>query len=109
MVSNSEPAPHHSVVRSTWSWSLFDFGFQSFMGNLLKQLFHGDLLRVVSYSQQIRVPLVLHRLDTLKPYQGFLDPIGSFVSQQIQPRAHVFDMDRHHCDGRTRCLRRPIG
>ena len=94
--SNSEPAWPHCGVRSTWLWSLFDFSFQSHLDDLLAQLFYRDFLRVKLDSQQIGVPFVIHRLDTRKPYQGFFDPVGSVVSQEIQSRAHVFDME---CNG----------
>lgn len=91
--SNSESAGLHFGVRLPWSWSFFDCGFQPFLGDLLDQLFHRDLLRVERDSQQIGVPLVIHRLNAWKPYQGFFDPVGSVFSQELQPLAHVFDIE----------------
>lgn len=71
--------------------SFGDCGFKSFLRDRLQQLAHFDLPGIIGHTQHIMVPLVFDLFHTLKPYQGFFDPVGSVGSQQVQAFAHAFD------------------
>src|SRR5688572_25066503 len=69
-----------------------NLGLKSFLLDDLTNLIDCYFPRIEADFQSVFFPVVGYPLNTLKPYQGFFDPIGSVASQQFQSDGHVFDM-----------------
>ncbi len=75
--------------------SLPEFSLKYLLANRIKHFFRRNRLCVVGDMQQVSVPFVFDQLNTIKPYQGLFDPIGSVGAQQLQLLFHTFHID---CD-----------
>jgi hypothetical protein len=113
-LSNRQRTAPGVPSRSTWNDSvvrvnrvlLLNVRFKAFLSDSLPHLFHRHPPPVERDTQQIAVPFIPHQFNAWKPYQGLFHPIGSVLSHQRQPLAHVLDMERHGFDARFRRRRR---
>lgn len=78
----------------------FHFRLKILRFDFLQHAFGSDLFRVIGDVQQVLIPNIFHQGDTGKPYQGLFDPIGSIASEEVQPFAHLVDVERDLRTGR---------
>ena len=90
------------------AWQLPEFSLKFLLANRFQHFFYGDDIGVVCNIQQIRrfvckfdcknlaVIFIFDQLNTLKPFQGLFDPVGSVTSVQLEPVAHLPDVERHN-------------
>ncbi len=74
--------------------------------NRFQHILYGNDIGVICHIQQIRrfvfkflcgictVIFIFDQLNALKPFQGLFDPVGSVASVQLEPVAHLVDVER---------------
>ena len=93
--------PSLALIGGRW---LDQLALKTLRPNCFQHLLQRDTLGVITNVAQIFVQIDVHPLNTGKPCQGFLDPIGSGVSGNVLPLDHALDIEGNILDIR-RCRR----
>ena len=93
--------PSLALIGGRW---LDQLALKTLRPNCFQHLLQRDTLGVITNVAQVFVQIDVHPLNTGKPCQGFLDPIGSGVSGNVLPLDHALDIEGNILDIR-RCRR----
>jgi hypothetical protein len=84
-----------SLLNLAGSWiARNDFAFKPQFGHRRQHLLGIEHFHFVRDAEKVFFQIHLEGRDAWKPCQGFMDPIGSVPSGNVEPLAHILDVQR---------------